>query len=106
MDSNSLQKAVDICDEIKQLLESLKEKKATLEFENNIELSVEHTIKNENVQTSEDIKIDFKEKDSTKQNNIIETTPAGLVNNRQNNSHVKWIHSLRSIGNYIRPNNY
>lgn len=106
MDSNSLQKAVDICDEIKQLLESLKEKKAKLELENKIELGVNDIITSNNVQNPENIEINLTVENSTKKKNIKETTAAGLINNRQNNSHVKWIHSLRSIGNYIRPNNY
>lgn len=106
MDSNSLQKAVDICDEIKQLLESLKEKKEKLELENNIELDVSDMITSNNIQNPKNIEINLTVDNSKKQKNIDKTTAAGLINNRQNNSHVKWTHSLRSIGNYIRPNNY
>jgi hypothetical protein len=100
MDNKSLQKAVDICDEIKNLLESLNKKKNIQEIETRPTLYINST---------ENIKIN----PNNPQNNRMEeerknqsSKPAGILNNRQNMSHATWVHSLRSIGGYVRPNNY
>lgn len=92
MDEQSLQKAVNICDEIKELLESLKKP----EIKNN-------PIENESPQSPENVVVHIETNEEKIKNNL---EPAGLSNNRQNRTHVNWIHSLRSISNYIRPHNY